>query len=107
MEHTQVLCAANSYIKKFYLDPMFARLPEQVRQELQILCVSFTEDVGGTLVLLFDETGSLKLNTMVDDGDYLFDEIGAALRIKEMSRKHGELFRQLEQYYQALRDLIK
>lgn len=100
-EMQQVLCAANSYIRKFYLDPAFSKLPEQVRQELEIISVSFTEDVGGTLVMFFDEAERLRFKTMADDADYLFDEIGAALKIKEMGQKHEELFRQLELYYRA------
>ena len=38
MEET-VLCVANSYERKFYLNPEFASLPESIRQELQIMCI--------------------------------------------------------------------
>lgn len=92
----QVLCAANSYIKKFYLDPAFGLLPGAVKQELELICVSFTEDIGGILLMEFNEQGSLCLKTMADDGDYLFDEVGAELKIKEMTVRHAELFAQLE-----------
>ena len=34
-----VLCAANSYERKYYLNPEFESLPESIRQELQIMCV--------------------------------------------------------------------
>ena len=37
-----VLCGANSYTQKYYLNPKFASLPEGIRQELQILCVKIT-----------------------------------------------------------------
>ena len=47
----RVLCGANSYEKKYYLNPKFNNLPEQVKQELQIMCVMFTEEVGGTLIV--------------------------------------------------------
>ena len=42
MENTEeiVLCAASAYEQKFYLNPDFMTLPESVRQELQIMCVS-------------------------------------------------------------------
>lgn len=94
----QVLCVANSYIRKFYIDPAFEKLPSVVKQELQIICVQFTEDIGGVLMLYFDEEGSLKLRVMADDADYLFDEIGSDLKIKELSKKHAELFEKLEAY---------
>ena len=45
MEEEVVLCAASAYEQKFYLNPQFESLPEAVRQELQIMCVLYTEDV--------------------------------------------------------------
>ena len=57
----RVLCGANSYEKKYYLNPKFNNLPEQVKQELQIMCVMFTEEVGGTLIVEYDEDGYLQL----------------------------------------------
>ena len=48
-----VLCGANSYVEKYYLNQDFAGLPEAVKAELQIMCVMFTEDIGGILLLEF------------------------------------------------------
>ena len=50
-----VLCSASKYTEKYYLNPDFNGLPELVRQELQIMCVLFTEDIGGIIMLEFDE----------------------------------------------------
>ena len=44
-----VLCASNSYEKKYYFNPDFDRLPEDIKNELKIMCVLFTEEVGGIL----------------------------------------------------------
>lgn len=95
----QILCVTNSYIRKFYIDPAFEKLPTVVKQELQIISVKFTEDIGGILMFYFDAEGALKLKVMADDADYLFDEIGADLKIKELSKKHAELFQKLEAFY--------
>ena len=35
------LCGSNAYEKKYYLNPDFSGLPEQIKQELQIACVLF------------------------------------------------------------------
>ena len=51
-----VLCASNAYNKKFYLNEKFNGLPAAIKEELQIMCVLYTEDVGGVLELVFDET---------------------------------------------------
>ncbi|MBR1757504.1 MAG: hypothetical protein IJ744_02090 [Lachnospiraceae bacterium] len=96
----QILCVSNSYEKKYYLDPKFQGLPEAVRQELQILCVLFTEEVGGILTVSFEEDGSIYLMPMAEEEDILYDEIGSALKIGQMRRDHRELFESLELYYQ-------
>ena len=56
-ENKIVLCGANAYEKKYYFNPDFDRLPEDVKNELKIMCVLFTEEVGGILDMEFDEEG--------------------------------------------------
>lgn len=96
-----VLCASSAYEKKFFLNEDFQALPEQIKQELKIICVLFTEDVGGVLSLEFDEEGTLMFKVDADETDYLFDEIGSALKIKEMQRTKSELLESLEIYYKV------
>lgn len=100
-----VLCAANSYIEKFYLNEEFRKLPEEVQKTLRILCVEYTEEVGGILLLRFDEEGHLQLETITEDGDYLYDEIGAELKIRSIEKRYGELFEKLELYYEGLQSI--
>ena len=96
-----VLCSASKYTQKFYLNPDFESLPEQVRQELKIMSVLFTEDVGGIIIFIFDKEGNLTITTEAAEEDILYDEIGAHLLIKRMRSEHRELFMQLEQYYRT------
>ena len=77
-----VLCSASKYTEKYYLNPDFEGLPELIRQELQIMCVLFTEEVGGVLMLQYEENGNLNFITEYDEGDLLYDEIGSHLKIK-------------------------
>lgn len=79
MDEEMVLCAASSYEQKYYLNPEFESLPEAVKQELQIMCVLYTADVGGVLLLVFDENGNLELKVEHNEGDFSFDEIGSVL----------------------------
>ena len=58
MEEEVVLCGASSYEQKFYLNPEFETLPDNIQQELQIMCVLYTEDVGGVLMVVYDEQGT-------------------------------------------------
>lgn len=96
-----VLCASSAYEKKFYLNENFEGLPQSVKDELKILCVLYTEDIGGVLSLEFDEDGNLELNTSADEGDLLYDEIGSILKIKQMQNEKRDLFESLEMYYKV------
>ncbi len=97
----EVLASASAYKKKYYFNETFAKLPEPVKQELKIMCVLFTEDVGGVILLGFDETGSLVIRTDAYEEDILYDEIGSALLAKKLSEDKQELFTSLEAYYEA------
>lgn len=96
-----VLCSASKYAQKYYLNEDFEGLPEAVKQELQIMCVLFTEDVGGVIILEFDEDGNLNIKTEAYEEDILYDEIGSVLKVKQLQETKKELFEQLEQYFQA------
>ena len=101
MDEEMVLCAASSYEQKYYLNPEFESLPESVKQELQIMCVLYTADVGGVLLLVFDENGNLELKVEHNEGDFSFDEIGSVLKIKELQNTKEELFKSLEMFYKV------
>ena len=38
-----VLCGSSAYTRKFYLNSDFEHLPAQVKDELKILCVLYTD----------------------------------------------------------------
>ena len=101
MDEEMLLCAASSYEQKYYLNPEFESLPEAVKQELQIMCVLYTADVGGVLLLVFDENGNLELKVEHNEGDFSFDEIGSVLKIKELQNTKEELFKSLEMFYKV------
>ena len=61
----------------------------------------FTEDVGGVLTLEFTPEGELQFKVASADTDYLFDEIGSALKIKQYQREKRELLESLELYYRV------
>ncbi len=96
-----VLCAASAYEEKFYLNEAFKGLPEGVKEDLKIISVLFTADVGGVLIMEFNEDGELELRVDVAEDDLLFDEIGSALKIKQIQRERTELFEALEMYYRV------
>lgn len=102
MSNEVILCASNAYNKKYYLSEDFNGLPEMVKEELQIMCVLYTEDVGGVLELVFNEDGDLEFRTTCDKSDFLYDEIGSVLKIKQYQNAKRELLEALETYYRIV-----
>ena len=101
-QDTIVLCASSAYEQKYYLNEDFEGLPQTVKDELKIMCVLFTEDIGGTLELVFNEDGELEFRASCDEGDLLYDDIGSGLKMRKLQRENQELLSALELYYQVL-----
>lgn len=96
-----VLCASSAYKKKFYLNEDFAGLPQSIQDELKIMCVLYTEEIGGILTLTYEEDGTLMFHVEHEEGDLLFDEIGSVLKIKQIREEKKELLEALELYYRV------
>ena len=101
MMDTKVLCGANSYEQKYYFNQEFSSLPQSVKDDLHIMCVLYTEDVGGILTLEFDDSGTLEFKVTAPEEDYLFDEIGSVLKIKQYQEEKREMLESLELYYRT------
>lgn len=96
-----VLCASSAYEQKYFLNEDFNELPESIKDELKIMCVLYTEEVGGILALKYQEDGTLVFEVSSDEGDVLFDEIGSVLKIKQLQDKKRDLLESLELYYKV------
>ncbi len=96
-----VLCGANAYEQKYYFNKQFARIPQSIQEELHVICVLFTEEVGGVFTIVFDEDGSVLLETDAEEDDLLYDEIGSGLLVGEIRRNRQELLESLQLYYRV------
>lgn len=96
-----VLCGANAYEMKYYFNERFNGIPESVKEELHIICVLFTEEVGGVFTIAFDEDGNVVMETNADDDDIYYDEISSGLLVSEIRRNRRELFEALNLYYRV------
>lgn len=97
-----ILCAANAYEQKYYLNENFSSLPQTIKDELQIMCVLYTAEIGGIFSLQYDEEGNLYMNVVAEEDDFSFDEIGSALKIKALQNEKRDLLESLEKYYKAV-----
>ena len=96
-----VLCGANAYEKKYYFNEKFAGIPDSIKEELHIICVLFTEEVGGIFTIEFEKDGNISMRTEYADDDFLYDEIGSGLLVGEVRRKRQEMFESLSLYYRV------
>lgn len=96
-----VLCGANAYEQKYYFNEKFDGIPESIKDELHIICVLFTEEVGGIITIVFDEDGTLSLETRAADDDFYYDEVSSGLLISEIRRKRQDLLESLSLYYRV------
>ena len=101
-EGRRVLCAASAYEQKYYFNPEFDILPEDVKNELQIMCVLFTKDCGGIFSVIFDEDGDIILKAEANEFDAGYDEISAGLIVKRMEVEKSELLGQLKLFYDVI-----
>lgn len=96
-----VLCGCNAYEKKYFFNPAFDAMPDYVKEELHIISVLFTEEAGGVFLILFEEDGSVAIETQAAEEDILYDEITAGLLVKEIQRNRQEMFEQLQLFYRV------
>ena len=96
-----VLCGASAYEQKYYFNKDFDSLPDHVKKELQIMCVLYTEEIGGIFTLEFDDKGNLQFKTEATEADGFYDDIGGALKIKQLRQEKEELLESLEMYYRV------
>lgn len=97
-----VLCGANSYEQKYFFNEKYNNLPESIKEELRVITVLFTEEVGGIFLIGFDEDGDVFLTADPGQEDIYYDEISSGLLVSEVRRKRAELFEQLSLYYKMM-----
>lgn len=96
-----VLCGANAYEQKYYFNEKFKGIPQSIQDELHIICVLFTSEVGGVFTIVFEPDGTLAFETDAAEDDILYDEISSGLLIGEIRRNRQELLESLSLYYRV------
>ena len=96
-----ILCGANSYQQKYYFNEKFKLLPEKHRANLDhVRPLRSLEDVAHPLPRI--HPGNLEFRVEAEDQDYLFDEIGSGLKIRQYQREKKELLESLELFYRVV-----
>lgn len=93
-------CASAKNMKYYFNEDEYGILPEKVKAVLKSALVRYCSDVGGVIMLIFDEDYNLKIETISP-----VDEIGSELLVKSMQQDMRDLFEQLENFAKAYASL--
>ncbi len=95
-----ILSAASCYNKKYYINPdMEKSLPPQIREELKAIVASMAEKLHCVFTIGFYENGDVYIETMGEENDFDFDDIGAKLEINKIKREKSEFLGSLSLWY--------
>lgn len=97
-----VICGANAYEQKYYFNKQFEKIPESIQEELHIICVLFTEEVGGIFTISFNADGEMEFETTSAEDDFMYDDIAAGMLIAKIRNTKQELLQSLSLYYRVL-----
>ncbi len=93
------IIVSNSYLKKYYLDERLNVLPKEVKDTLKIIFVKLTEEVGGVVEVLFDNSEyDLVFKNYKNDDDFNYDEINANYKLSKVEREYAEIFEQVAKF---------
>ena len=98
-----VICAASVYKRKFYFNPEYAGLPEEVKKDIRVRVISLAEKLHCIFIMGFYEDGYVYFETRAEEGDYFFDEVGATLEVNRLEREERELTEKLGLWYKVFR----
>jgi len=97
-----VLCGANAYEQKYYFnEEKFKGIPQSIKDELRIICVLYTQEVGGIFTMIFNEDGELGFETNAEEWDITYDEVSSGLLIGQIRNTRSEMLESLELYYRV------
>jgi len=100
-EERIVLCGASAYEQKYYYNKIYDKIPKSIQDELRIMCVLFTEEVGGVITFVFEPDGSLSIETEAAEDDFYYDEISSGLLVGKIRNSKQELLESLDLYYRV------
>ncbi|MBR0104603.1 MAG: hypothetical protein IJM06_03255 [Firmicutes bacterium] len=95
----RLLAAASYENRKFYMAPEFSGMPDQIKDEVKIICVLGAERLACDFIMEFSPEGDIVFKIIQPEGVIDFDDIGAELEIKRVQREKKELLKSLKLWY--------
>lgn len=98
-----VICAASVYKQKYYFNPEYSGLPEEIKKDIRVRVITLAEKLHCIFIMGFYDEGYVYFETRAEDGDYFFDEVGAALEVGRLEREERELTEKLGIWYRVFK----
>lgn len=95
----KILAAASFDKQKYYLEKEFQGLPEEIQEEVRVICVLLAQKLQCTFVMGFYDDGEVYFESVREEDDFNFDEIGSELEIKQIYRTKSQLLDALKLWY--------
>ncbi|NDO46465.1 DUF6145 family protein [Clostridium sp. MD294] len=95
----QILAVANYEKQKYFIEPKFETLPEEIQKELKVICVLTAQKLCCTFLIGFKKEGNIYFEIIKPEQCIDFDDIGAELEIKKIQSENKELLKKLKVWY--------
>ena len=95
----QILAIASYEKQKYFIEPKFEALPEEIQKELKVICVLTAQKLCCTFLIGFKKEGDIYFETIKSKQCIDFDDIGAELEIKKIQLENKDLLKALKVWY--------
>lgn len=97
-----VLCCANAQSMKYYFnEEEYGIIPDEIKNSLKASLVSYCADVGGVILLAFDD--DYKLHIQAIDP---IDDIGSELKVRRLQEEMRDIFQNIEEFAKSYAELM-
>lgn len=94
----ELLLSVSPYIQKYYLSEKYKDLPAGIKDELIARLAVIAEATNCIISIGFYKDGEIFIEECHEDPAF-YDDIGAALEIKQMQEEYAELLKSLKLWY--------
>ncbi|MEY8319641.1 DUF6145 family protein [Lachnospiraceae bacterium 46-61] len=95
----QILAVASYEKQKYFIEPKFQILPEEIQKEIKIMCILTAQKLCCTFLIGFEKQGDIYFETIKEQQSIDFDDIGAELEIKRIQSEKEQLLKALKLWY--------
>ncbi len=95
-----IIFCVSKYKEKYYFNEIYKDLPTLVKKDLFEKAIMLNKCIGGIIIIGFDdEEGDVFIRATCEENDFEYDEIFAALNVKEFQKIEKEFLLSLSTWY--------